>query len=100
MTVRAWGPLFALLAIFAASITGVALQYAQHNDQSKPAKSENRDGPNRKVVAVATAKPDDAKAQEKQNREDGFKVTDWLLVLFNGLLALYTWRLYLATGAR
>jgi hypothetical protein len=97
MAVKAWGPLFALLAILAASLTGVALQYAQHHNQPKPAKSENWDSPNRKSIAIAAAEPDDAKAKDKQNREEGFKATDWLLVLFNGLLALYTWRLYLAT---
>jgi hypothetical protein len=98
MRIRAWGPLFALIALFAAGLTGMALQYhAQQNDQVKPAKSENRNGPNRKIVAVATPEPDNAKAKEKHNAEESFKVTDWLLVLFNGLLALYTWRLYLAT---
>jgi hypothetical protein len=74
----------------------VALQHTQQNNQAKPTKSENGNGPDRKGIAVATTEPDGAKTKEKQNREEGFKVTDWLLVLFNGLLALYTWRLYLS----
>src|ERR1700688_3204179 len=98
MAVKVWGPLFALLAILGASLTGVALQYAQHHNQPKPAKTENGHGPDRKIVAVAGPEPDNTKAKEKHNAEEGFKATDWLLVLFNGLLALYTWRLYRATS--
>src|SRR5712664_3070433 len=97
MGIRAWGPLFALIALFAAGLTGVGLQHAQYDNQSQPAKSENGNSPNRKAVAVTTPEPDNAKAKEKQKGEEGFKRTDWLLVLFNGLLALYTWRLYAAT---
>src|SRR5260221_8041689 len=98
MAVKAWGPLFALLAILAASLTGMAVQYTHQNNQSKPAKSENGHGSDRKIVAVAAPEPDNAKAKEKHNAEEGFKATDWLLVLFNALLALYTWRLYRATS--
>jgi hypothetical protein len=96
MRIRAWGPLFALAALFASGLAGMRLQYTQHHSQSQPAKSENRNGQNREAVALAAPEPANAKA-EKRGGEDGFKLTDWLLVLFNGLLALYTWRLYLAT---
>jgi len=97
MGIKAWGPLFALTALLAAGLTGIGLQYAQYNNQPQPTESENGNSPKRKFVAVAAAEPDNTKAKEKKDPQEGLKVTDWLLVLFNGLLSLYTWRLYLAT---
>ena len=98
MRIRAWGPLFALFALFAAGLTGMGLQYAQHHSQSKLSQSENRNNPSRNAVATSASESHNAKAKERQGGEEGFKFTDWLLVIFNGLLALYTWRLYLATS--
>jgi hypothetical protein len=56
---------------------------------------------NRRCFAICPAQTtperDNAKPKEKKSSDESFKLTDWLLVLFSGLLALYTWRLYLAT---
>jgi hypothetical protein len=97
MKIRAWGPLLALLVLSLASSTGLWLQYSKSHNQAGPSKAEHRNGPNSKTVAVSATEPHDTTANEKQSRDDSFKLTDWLLVLFSGLLALYTWRLYLAT---
>jgi hypothetical protein len=97
MRIRAWGPLFALVALFASGLAGLALQYTQHNNYSRLTKTENGISPNREAVAVLAPESDNDKGKVKNGGEESFKTTDWLLVLFNGLLALYTWRLYLAT---
>ena len=81
MKIRAWGPLVALLSLLSAAVAGVYVQYSSHRNLSK-----NQIGG---VRSYAYPPPIHA--------EIDLKLTDWLLVLFNGLLALYTWRLYLAT---
>src|ERR1700722_8227962 len=90
MRVRAWGPLFALLALLAAGLTGMALQYSEY-DQDQPAKTEKGYRPATETVIQAA--PD--KADKKGKDEKSW--TDPLLVLFNGMLTLFTWLLYRAT---
>jgi hypothetical protein len=91
MRVRAWGPLLALLALFAASLTGVVIQYSKSNNQSEPTKTEKRDSPVAKAVIPTTSDQGDKKGKDEK------RWTDPLLVLFNGLLTLFTWLLYRAT---
>jgi len=91
MRIRAWGPLFALMTLFAAGLTGMALQHSKPHNQGEPTKAEQRDRPATK--AVTQTAPD--QSDKKGKNEKGW--TDPLLVLFNGLLTLFTWLLYRAT---
>jgi len=90
MVVKKWGPLLALLALTAISVTGLAVQEPQPNSHLQPTKTEKRDSPDAKPVAAA----------QENNWYGPFfeRPTDTLLVVFNGLLALFTWRLYAATN--
>jgi len=99
MGVKKWGPLFALLALTAVSVAGLVVQDTKPNDRAEPSKSENRNSPNPKSVAeVATDQSHKEREKEKSWYEPFLeKPTDTLLVMFNGLLALYTWQLYKAT---
>jgi hypothetical protein len=100
MGIRAWGPLFALLALLAAGLTGVALQYSKPHNEGEPAKVEERNSPIAKPIAQVTTDQGDTKGKDKRAWSESLleKPTDTLLVFFNGLLALYTWRLYRATS--
>jgi hypothetical protein len=100
MTIRAWGPLFVLIALFGAGLTGVTLQNSKPNNQAEPTKTEQRNRPASKPITETASIPDDQEGKKKQAWYEIFfeKPTDALLVIFNGLLALYTWRLYRATA--
>ncbi len=99
MKIRAWGPLLALLALFGAGLTGTALQYSEPHNLAEPTKSETRIGPEAKPIAEGAADASIREGKEKRAWYEPFfeKPTDSLLVLFSGLLALYTFQLYRAT---
>jgi hypothetical protein len=98
MKVRAWGPLFALLALLAAGLTGMALQYSEY-DEAEPAKTEKRYSPSTETIIQTAPDKGDKKGKEKEAWYKPLfeKPTDSLLILFNALLALFTWLLYDAT---
>ncbi|HVM81921.1 MAG TPA: hypothetical protein VMU06_23065 [Stellaceae bacterium] len=73
-------------------------QQAPPNNQSEPPKAENQ---NSAVNSSPNAEKQQAGGHEENRCSNTFTChpTEWLLVVFNGLLALYTWRLYRATDA-
>jgi hypothetical protein len=99
MGVKKWGPLFALLGLFAAGATGLVIQNPKPHYQSQPAKTESWDSKSPKLIAEAASDQGDKKGEKKEAWYKPFfeKPTDTLLVIFSGLLALYTWQLYRAT---
>jgi hypothetical protein len=101
---RLRGHEIALGALLASAFwAGVFLWQSQHlpqHDSRQPAKTEDRDSPLREGVGNQITE----KSGQKSDKEDQWyrellKPTDWLLVVFTGLLAIYTRRLYVATGA-
>lgn len=99
MVVKKWGPLFALLALTAISFTGLLVQNTKPHSQTQPTKTEKRDSPAAKAVADVASNQNNKKGNQENNWYEPFfeKPTDTLLVIFNGMLALFTWRLYAAT---
>lgn len=99
MTIKAWGPLFALIGLLGLSGSGLWVEYSQPHNQHQPSKSENRNSPAGKAIAGSTSEPNETKGTEKKAWFEPFfeKPTDSLLVLFNAVLALFTARLYFAT---
>jgi hypothetical protein len=91
MKSKAWGPLFALLALLGAGLTGVSLQYSSPHNQTEPTKYEKGNGPIAETVIQAAPEKGDKKGKDEKSW------TDPLLVLFNGLLTLFTCLLYRAT---
>jgi hypothetical protein len=102
-----------VLAVF---IGGLALWSANHpkvDNQPQPPKSETEDGHARYdlreplIISAASIQivgnPEQEKGEQKRGNEsrwyDTFanRPTDWLLVLFNCILAIFTTRLYLET---
>jgi hypothetical protein len=91
MKIKAWGPLFALLALLGAGLTGLSLQHPNAHNQTELAKSGKGNGPVAETIIQATLEKGDKKGKDEKSW------TDPLLVLFNGLLTLFTWLLYRAT---
>jgi hypothetical protein len=100
MVVKKWGPLIALLALFATGIAGLAIQYSEPHKQPLPAKAEAQNGPKSEAVTERATHPSDSKGEQEKSWYAPLleKPTDMLLVIFNALLALFTWRLYIATN--
>ena len=71
------------------------------NEKTATDKSPSQPLPSLPIQRVAADKNDPPKGDGSKNHKwyDTFldHTTEWLLVLFNGLLALYTWRLFKAT---
>jgi hypothetical protein len=94
---------FAAIATAIVFLHGVLAWQSQQlpqNYRTEPSKSENRNGPLGEAVSNHVAK----EGGEKGGKEEGWyrellKPSDWLLVLFTGVLAIYTRRLYVATAA-
>lgn len=99
MAIRKWGPLFALLAIAGAGVTGLVIQNPKPYDQAQPTKTESRNSPTPKAVAETATDQSDKKGEKIKAWYEPFfeKPTDTLMVLFNGFLALFTCLLYVAT---
>jgi hypothetical protein len=89
MRIKAWGPLVAVL-LFG---TGVAVLWVQTHSRGASSQTIQRhvDAPANADVGA------ERRLIKRQNVEEGFRFTDWLLVGFNGLLALFTYQLFLAT---
>ncbi|WP_316180132.1 hypothetical protein [Bradyrhizobium sp. SZCCHNRI1009] len=95
MAVVKLGPFFVLLLLVAASVGGLVLQKHSSYSQIPPAKAGS-DSTSKPMAESAANQID--KKREKVWYELFFeKPADSLLILFNGLLALFTWQLYLAT---
>lgn len=95
MRVKAWGPLAALTALIVLVVLGAAVQYSPQLSEHLPVKVESQTSPNGKSVAALASDP---KIDEGRWYTDLLKPTDWLLVVFTFLLAIYTRRLYQATA--
>ena len=86
-----------------ALVLGVAvtaeLQQAQIYNQTHQTKTESGNRPASEAVGNAAHNPSEIRGQQESHWYNIFinHPTDWLLVLFNGMLALYTRRLYRAT---
>jgi hypothetical protein len=75
------------------------MQEAKIYNQSQPAKAESGNSPTGKTAgSVATKPQNEIRQSENQWYGELRKPTDWFLVIFSGLLVLYTRRLYTATS--
>jgi hypothetical protein len=102
--VKARGPVFALLTLIALAANGVFLEIRSHQTDpgkyGRPAESPQQHGPRTDSAAKPTKEQNDAKGG-KDSKWDKYlpdKLSDVLLVIFNGLLALFTFRLYRHTS--
>lgn len=101
MAIKAWGPLFCWLLLAGIFTAALSVEPRNHHYE-QPARGE----PGEHVEPtwfVGAQHRDDSREQENKWYQpvlDKFleHITDWLLVLFNGILATYTWRLFTATN--
>lgn len=93
-------PLFAaFIGLVLAICISTEMQEAKIYNQRQPAKAESGNSPTSKTVGnVATKPQNEIREPETQWYSELLKPTDWFLVIFNGLLVLYTRRLYKATS--
>jgi hypothetical protein len=95
----AWIAAFVFLATF---VIGMAMtgssQQTPPNNEKQPAKTESRNTPESKAVADKNTHNEDQKREEKKQWYETFRErpTDWLLVLFNGLLVCATIALFIS----
>jgi hypothetical protein len=95
----AWIAAFAFLVTF---VIGMAMtassQQSPPNNGTQPAKTENRNTPESKTIVNKSTNHDDEKREDKKQWYDTFREhpTDWLLVLFNGLLVCATIALFIS----
>jgi len=105
-------PLFLLIGAFVAvfSVASYSQQPTHNNQQPAITKNQNSSGSNvpsnaRTAPGQMISTPDSKNSSDETDKENNWyyiftrHLTEWLLVLFNGLLALFTWRLYIATNA-
>jgi hypothetical protein len=89
----------AVIALVAWAIIGLPMiQQSPPYYYEQPAKAEHRDGPSSKPIAQATSAKDTEERKQEGHWYEIFSdhPTDWLLVLFNGILAAFTVRLFYA----
>jgi hypothetical protein len=87
-------PLFAACVVLALGVSVTAeLQQAKTYRQSQPAKVESGNEKSSETISATNPQPAAPWYSIFANHP-----TDWLLVLFNGLLALFTFRLFRATS--
>ena len=96
MVIKTWGPLFALLVLFGASLFGLLVEHPEPHNRGQPTIAPYRNRPESKRITAVTSNENNDKGKQESNWYD--KPTDWLLALFTGILALYTRRLYQATA--
>jgi hypothetical protein len=93
--VKCWPPLILLALLFGVACIGL-FQHPKQSGDGWPVKAEKQ------YHQMATVQKLDANKENLQKRARYEllldKPTDTLLVVFNGLLALFTWRLYKATA--
>jgi hypothetical protein len=95
----AWVAAFAFLAAF---VIGMAMtgssQHSPPSNDKQPTKTENGNTPESRTIAEKSADHDGEKREDKKRWYDTFRErpTDWLLVLFNGLLVCATIALFIS----
>jgi hypothetical protein len=96
MRVKACWPLITLLVLISTVCLDLAIEYPKQSNQHRPSPAENQ---NHHWESPRNDHRHNDANQENSWYEPFFeKPTDTLLVVFNGLLALFTWRLYVATA--
>ena len=100
MAIKAWGPLFALVGMVARISTGLVIEHSKPHDQAQPAQANSSNKEARKAAADLSGQEHSKERNKKTYWYDPFldHLTDWLLVLFNGVLAAFTVRLFYAAA--
>lgn len=83
-----------MAALLALSVAA-ELQQAKIYNQSQPAKAERANNPSGQLTA-SSRRTNRAEERDQENHYN--YITDWLLVLFNGILAAFTVRLFYAAA--
>jgi hypothetical protein len=89
---------FVVLLMVFAFAEWKASSVPHQNNRGDQKQSENWNSDASKTAVQVAANPKDAEREYKNDWYEVFKPTDWLLVFFTGLLAIYTRQLYKATG--
>jgi hypothetical protein len=100
MVIKSWGPLFALLALFGASLFGLFVEHPEPHNLSQPTVAPNHNSYPSEFATAHNPIQHGEKGEQKSSWIKGlfYKPTDTLLVIFNGLLVLFTGLLYYATA--
>jgi len=95
-----WLALFACLVGGFGFVVWSASQKPPPHYRSSPTKTEQKENqPPKTVINSGTQKDRDKREQDTEGYGPFLdKPTDWLLVIFNGLLAAFTWRLWISTN--
>ena len=94
-------PLFAAGTVVALSLCIAGeLQQAKIYNQRQPAEAHKSNGPRGNLPALTSSDKKTTEGNKESHWDDIFfeHPTDWLLVLFNGILAAFTVRLFYATA--
>lgn len=99
MAIKAWGPLFALLALAGVGIVGLFVEHPEPYNRGQPTIAQYKDSRRAELAATHTDNRNGKKGEQERSWIEGLfdKPTDTLLVVFNGLLVLFTGLLYSAT---
>ncbi len=100
MVIKAWGPLFALLALAGAGIAGLFVEHSEPYSRSQPTVTPYQNSHSDELAAPHSSNQHGQKREQERSWIEGLfdKPTDTLLVSFNGLLVLFTYFLYSATS--
>jgi hypothetical protein len=100
MAIKAWGPLFAWLVLSWAGITGLFMEHPEPHNRGQPTVAPYDNSYSDELAATHSSNQHGKKGEQERSWVEGFfdKPTDTLLLVFNGLLALFTYRLYSATS--
>jgi hypothetical protein len=100
MVIRAWWPLFGLLVLTGAGITGLFVEHPEPHNRSQPTVTPYQNSHSDELAATHSSNQHGQKGEQERSWIEGLfdKPTDTLLVCFNGLLVLFTYFLYSATS--
>jgi hypothetical protein len=100
MVIRAWWPLFGLLVLAGAGITGLFVEHPEPHNRSQPTIAPYQNSHSDEPAATHSSNQHGQKGEQERSWIEGLfdKPTDTLLVCFNGLLVLFTYFLYSATS--
>src|SRR2546430_779511 len=101
MVIKARGPLLALLVLFGAGLFGLLFgEHPEPYNLSQPAVAPYQNSRPGESAAPPTPNQHRDKGKQESNWIEGLfdRPTDALLVLFNGLLVVFTGLLYSATA--
>ena len=100
MVIKARGPLFGLLVVAGAGITGLFAEHPEPHNRSQPTVTPDKNSRRAELAATHTDNQNGKKGEQERSWIEGLfdKPTDTLLVVFNGLLVLFTGLLYCATA--